>query len=161
MTNKERNQLYWVWASIIQRCCNPKNKAYMNYGGRGITVCESWRNSFSCFLSDMGERPKDHSIDRIDNNKGYSPENCQWVIRTIQNSNKRKYKSNIFGISGVERRAGDQSKFRVRVRHKRKIILDTTTDDFFEACCLRKSVEANVIIPFIKLSRRLNTHPRK
>ena len=62
-------RLYWVWAAMIQRCENPKNKGYCNYGARGITVCPTWRNSFAQFVQDLGMPPKGMSIERIDNIK--------------------------------------------------------------------------------------------
>lgn len=78
-----------------QRCTNPKNPAYKNYGGRGITICERWldkNNGFINFLEDMGECPKGCEIDRINNNLGYCKENCRWVTRYIQSRNKRNNK---------------------------------------------------------------------
>lgn len=85
---KSRESLYWIWGAMIQRCRNPRNKQYKDYGGRGITVCDRW-TSYSNFAADMGPRPTDLSLDRINNNKGYSPENCKWSTRQEQNSNKR------------------------------------------------------------------------
>ena len=80
---------YWVWNAMVQRCTNPNNAGYKNYGGRGITVCVKWL-AYEGFIEDMGRRPSDnHSIDRLDNNKGYSKENCAWVERTQQARNKR------------------------------------------------------------------------
>lgn len=85
-----KSHIYAIWASIKSRCNNPNNQAYNNYGGRGITICKEWNNSFVSFISDMGYPPTNkHSIDRIDNNKGYYKENCRWSDRYQQENNKR------------------------------------------------------------------------
>jgi hypothetical protein len=82
---------YTTWTSMTQRCFNPRNRAYKDYGGRGITVCERWRTSFEAFLADMGRRPAPGlSLDRIDNNHGYEPWNCRWATKFEQNNNKRR-----------------------------------------------------------------------
>lgn len=79
-----------AWAAIIQRCTNPKHPAWCNYGGRGITICAEWRHDFAAFLAHVGLRPSDqHSIDRIDNNRGYEPGNVRWATRSVQQSNIR------------------------------------------------------------------------
>lgn len=78
-----------IWAGLISRCENPKNHAYKWYGGRGIRVCVRWKESFEAFLADMGPRPsKKHSVDRIDNDKGYSPGNCRWATTAEQHRNR-------------------------------------------------------------------------
>lgn len=74
---------------MVSRCRNPQSKYFKNYGGRGITVCDRWL-AFGNFLKDMGERPDGLSLDRKDNNKGYSPDNCKWATRAEQNSNQRR-----------------------------------------------------------------------
>lgn len=84
-------KLYMVWGTMVQRCYNEKNSGFKNYGGRGILMCDSWRNSFSEFKKwalKAGYKPG-LMIDRIDNDKGYFPENCRFTTRLVQNNNRR------------------------------------------------------------------------
>ena len=80
-----------------QRCLNPKSKAYVHYGGRGITVCDEWKDSYDAFYKwavangyDENASRGQCTIDRIDNDKGYSPDNCRWTTMLVQNNNQRK-----------------------------------------------------------------------
>ncbi len=79
---------YASWIDMRKRCCNPKNKEYPNYGGRGIKVCQEWDN-FKRFLSDMGECPDGHTLDRLNVNDDYCLQNCRWATRSQQSRNKR------------------------------------------------------------------------
>lgn len=99
---------YKIWIGILTRCNNPKVRIYKYYGGRGIKVCERWFK-FENFYEDMGERPSNLQIDRIDNEKGYSPDNCRWVTAKENNpfnkgTNKDDMPGKIFGTWNVVKR---------------------------------------------------------
>ena len=84
-----RSAMYMTWCAIKQRCDNPNHRAFKYYGGRGISSCTHW-DSFDNFAKDMGERPSaSHSIDRIDNDGNYEPDNCRWATAKQQRANQR------------------------------------------------------------------------
>ena len=118
-----RTPTFHVWRAMRSRCCNPKDKNYRNYGGRGIRVCIGWRTSFAAFLRDMGEQPSGLWIDRVDTNGNYScghcpeclsngwPLNCRWATPTVQNNNRRNnvhitYQGQTKTLSEWARKAG-------------------------------------------------------
>ncbi len=79
---------YRIWCDIKKRCTNPRCKSWKDYGGRGITMCARWLRSFVAFLNDMGPRPSPkHTIERLNNNLGYSPSNCVWILKSEQMRN--------------------------------------------------------------------------
>lgn len=87
-----RSKEFASYNAMKTRCYNPNSKHYHNYGGRGIKVCDEWINSFTTFYNDMGSKPNDMTLDRINVNGDYEPSNCKWSTRSEQNKNRRKYK---------------------------------------------------------------------
>jgi hypothetical protein len=95
------HKLYDTWCGVIRRCTNKTHKDYCHYGGRGISVCEEWQDIKNFIEWAEETYVEGMSLDRIDNDKGYSPENCRWADRSIQNTNQRMRKDNSTGFVGV------------------------------------------------------------
>jgi hypothetical protein len=116
---------------MIQRCTNPKQKSYATYGARGIAVCERWRQSFEAFYTDMGPRPSPkHTLERRNNNEGYSKENCSWETRLIQGRNKSNnrmitYKGRTQCMTAWEEELG----WKPRTLYQRIVVLKWSVED--------------------------------
>lgn len=102
----KNRRLYAVWRSMKSRCLNPNRPEYKNYGGRGITICEEWRNSFDSFCTwalssgyDENAIRSKCTIDRIDNDGNYEPDNCRWVDAKVQNNNKRNSRKQAVNVN--------------------------------------------------------------
>lgn len=131
---------YNAWVNMRQRCYNENHPEYFRYGDRGVTICDDWED-YRIFLSDMGPRPTEkHSLDRINNDSGYSKENCRWADKTTQSYNQRPGSDNKSGIQGVIWYPR-LSCWRVVLSKGGKQHSFGYTKDFFEACCRRKSAE--------------------
>ena len=120
----QTTRLYNIWADIKRRTLNPKHKSYNNYGGRGITICEEWLDIQNFYDWAMSNGYSDElTIDRIDNNGNYCPENCRWTTSIIQNRNKRIHKNNTSGYKGVSYYKRDENyQTYVKIKYKKKYI---------------------------------------
>lgn len=120
---KKSHPLYYTWTNMLRRCYDIKFTKYPIYGGRGITVCERWKD-FNRFVEDMGIKPsKEHSLDRIDPNGNYEPSNCRWADRLTQRLNQSKKRYNVTGYTGVKKQ-GNRFVSQI-VKNNKKIYLGT------------------------------------
>jgi len=98
--NETKTNLFRLWSKMLERCYNKNHVHYNNYGGRGIVVCDKWKNDFLAFKKDIGQRPsRDHSVDRIKNDGNYEPENVKWSTKKEQGNNSRQ--CHLITIEGV------------------------------------------------------------
>lgn len=112
--NMSRTRTYRIWMTMRARCNNPNDQAYADYGRRGIAVCERWNHSFENFFADMGAVPPKGSIERNDNERGYSPENCCWLPKNKQSLNRR---NNIYVEVGGERVTAKEASRRLGIKY--------------------------------------------
>lgn len=129
------------WRGMVERCTNPNHDKYKNYGGRGIRVCDRWR-IFKNFYIDMGEKPSPkHSIDRIDTDGDYCPENCKWSDQVEQCRNKKSYGKNTSGCIGVHwNKRSNKWVASITVANKKKVSLGYYVD-INDAIKARKEAE--------------------
>ena len=133
-----RHKLYGTWRQMVQRCTNPKHKNYGDYAERGITVCEEWLDikNFIAWAESTHPNEGGYTLDRIDNDKGYSPENCRWADKTAQVLNRRIMKNNKSGYVGVIWHIRDK-RWVVNIKISKKLINLGSFKDKIEAVLAR------------------------
>lgn len=139
---QSKHPMHRAFRKMINRCTMPNDGDYAHYGQRGIKVCDRWLapEGFFNFLEDMGERPKGMTLDRIDNDGDYTPENCRWANREIQCQNTRNFKTNTSGVRGVGF-SKSLGKWRARISVHNKPVYLGVFDDFKDAVKARTEAE--------------------
>lgn len=132
-----------AWRAMKKRCLNPSHAKWKDYGGRGIKVCDRWRDDFLAFVGDMGFCPPGLTLERDNNDGDYEPSNCRWATMKDQSNNRRRAKISTRNRSGVKGVCWVATKavFEVTLSVNGRPQLLGRTPDFLEACCLRKSAE--------------------
>jgi hypothetical protein len=139
---KSKTREWRSWAYMRDRCLSETHKQYPDWGGRGIKVCDEWKDlktGFINFLADMGPCPDNYSLDRIDVNGDYCPENCRWADRGTQNFNTRMKSTNTSGRTGVTKVRG--GKYVANISVKGVTIRLGTFSEFNDACVARTEAE--------------------
>lgn len=131
---------YRVRTYMIQRCYNTKHDSYPDYGGRGIYVCDRWLESVENFVADMGKCPEGHTLERIDVNGNYTPENCKWDTLGNQGYNKRIRTNNTSGRTGVYWKE-QESAWAAQIGFEGKVIALGSRSSFEEAVKIREEAE--------------------
>lgn len=127
--NPTKTKTYYAWRNMRSRCYNPNNASYYRYGGRGIRVCPQWKDNYDQFCADMGEAPENMSIDRIDNEGNYEPNNCQWATTKQQNNNTRVNRRITYnGKTQTLTQWAEQLKIRVDTLYRRLAIYKMPTE---------------------------------
>lgn len=140
---------YKVWCGIKRRCLNENDPSYANYGGRGVTICDEWLHSFKAFYDYIGKRPSAfYSIDRIDNNKGYEPNNVRWATKQQQSINRATKSDNSSGCKGVSFYKNTGKWVASITVHRKRIALGYFTDKT-DAIKARKQAEDKYFIPLL------------
>lgn len=154
MKAKTSHELYWIHASMLGRCYTVTSTSYPRYGARGITVCERWRgeDGFEHFIEDMGARPsKNHQLDRVDTNDGYSPDNCRWVTPKENSTNRRstkwvEYDGKVKTITDWASEVGIE----VRTLHRRIYIYKWTVEQALTTPVIKGGIKKKLLDEKIK-----------